>query len=57
MKDIAVDDVRERRRRLVKEAYGGSMDGFVDEAIRWSKEHPTRTVDLAKSRHHEMVAS
>ena len=38
--DEAIEEIRERRRRMIKEQYGGSIDRFLDEAEEWQKKHP-----------------
>ncbi|MFO7871154.1 MAG: hypothetical protein R6V03_06945 [Kiritimatiellia bacterium] len=50
MKDPAVEEIRERRRKLIKERYHGSVERFIDEAMAWAKDHPDRVVDLRKKK-------
>jgi hypothetical protein len=40
IRDEAIEEIRERRRRMIKEQYGGSIDRFLDEAEEWQKKHP-----------------
>ena len=42
MKDSAVEEVRARRRRLLKERYGGSVDRMIQTAIERQRLHPLR---------------
>ena len=44
IRDEAIEEIRERRRRLIKEQYGGSIDRFFDDADEWQKKHPERVV-------------
>ena len=48
MKDDAVEEIRARRRKLIKEQYGGSISRLIDEAIQWQAKHPDKVVDLRK---------
>ena len=50
MKDAVVEEIRERRRRLLQQKYDGSISKFVEEARAWQHRHPTRVVRLRKSR-------
>ena len=54
MKDYAVEEIRGRRRRLIEEEFGGSIDRFVDKAVPWAKENPDRVENLRR-RKHEML--
>jgi hypothetical protein len=40
IRDEAIEEIRERRRRMIKEQYGGSIDHLLDEAEEWQKKHP-----------------
>ena len=44
IRDEAIEEIRERRRRMIQEEYGGSIDRFLDDAEKWHKEHPEKTV-------------
>jgi len=57
MKDNAVEEIRERRRKLIKEKYAGSISRLIDEAIRWQKQHPDRVVDLRKRKYGEAAVA
>lgn len=50
MIDREVEEIRKRRRRILRTAYGGSIDRFVQDARRWGREHPDKVVDLSKRR-------
>lgn len=49
MIDKAVEEVRRRRRQLLKERYGGSVGNLIKEAQRWQRKHPDQVVDLRKA--------
>jgi len=40
--DEAIEEMRERRRKLMKEKYDNSPDRLFEEADKWQKEHPDR---------------
>jgi hypothetical protein len=44
IRDEAVEEIRERRRVLLTERYGGSIDRLLDDAGQWQKKHPERIV-------------
>jgi hypothetical protein len=44
IRDDAIEEIRERRRLLLKEQYGGSIDRFLNDAEDWQKKHPDRVV-------------
>jgi hypothetical protein len=44
--DQAVEQIRERRRRILRERYAGSIDRWMDGAQKWQREHPDRVVTL-----------
>jgi hypothetical protein len=44
METDPVEEIRERRRRLIRDKYHGSVEALIDEAMRWEKAHPRRTV-------------
>lgn len=46
MYNKAVEEIRERRRRLLKENYNDSINKFIDEAIKWEKKHPEKIINL-----------
>ena len=48
MKDIAVEEVRARRRRLLKERYGGSVDRLVQAAMESQRLHPLRVINMRR---------
>jgi len=53
--DEAIEEMRERRRILIKEKYNNSLDRFFEEADKWQKRHservvhPERTVMIKKA--------
>lgn len=53
MKDQAVEEVRERRRRLIKDQYHGSIHAFVSEIVRWGTAHPDKVENLRQRRKQE----
>ena len=48
MKDVAVEGVRPRRRRLLQERYGGSVDRLIQAAIGGQCRRPLRVINLRK---------
>lgn len=42
--DEAIEEMRERRRRLLKEKYDNSLERYFEEADKWQKQHPQRVV-------------
>ncbi len=50
IRDEAIEEIRERRRKLINEQYGGSIDRFLDDAIEWQKKHPERVVNPSRSK-------
>jgi len=44
IRDDAIEEIRERRRKLIKDNYGDSVDRFFDDAEAWQKTHPERLV-------------
>ena len=42
--DEAIEEMRERRRKLMKEKYGNSPERLFDDADKWQKNHPERVV-------------
>ena len=50
MIDREVEEIHRRRRRILRADYGGSIERLVQDARRWSREHPEKVVDLRKRR-------
>jgi len=50
MIDHEVEEIRKRRRRILREDYGGSIEEFVKDASRWGREHPDKVISLKKKR-------
>jgi hypothetical protein len=44
MKDRIVEEIRSRRRKLMREKYHGSAEKLVHEAIEWARQHPERVI-------------
>ena len=42
--DDAIEEMRERRRKLLKEKYDGSLERLFNDADQWQKKHPERVV-------------
>jgi hypothetical protein len=42
--DDAIEEMRERRRKLLKEKYDGSLECLFNDAEQWQKQHPERIV-------------
>ena len=56
MSDKAVEEIRERRRRLWQSRYGGSVHRFVQAMDSWQKAHPRRVVNLRQQSKRRAVA-
>jgi hypothetical protein len=56
MIDKAIEEIRGRRRELIKTRYGGSAARLFESAIRWQAEHPGKTVSLRKKSSRRAVA-
>ena len=50
MIDREVEEIRARRRDLLKKRYAGSIDRFIRDAQEWQRKHKTKTVTLAPRR-------
>jgi hypothetical protein len=48
IRDEIIEEIRERRRKLIRDEFGGSIDKFFDEAARWQKQHPELMVQPNK---------
>jgi len=48
MKDKAIEEIRSRRRRLIREKYDGSVVKFVHGAIEWEHQHPERVIRIRR---------
>lgn len=44
MKDQAIEEVRARRRSLLRDKYDGSVEKMIAACIEWQIKHPGRTV-------------
>ncbi|MDD5675061.1 MAG: hypothetical protein PHC61_12910 [Chitinivibrionales bacterium] len=53
--DDAIEEIRERRRKLLKDHYGNSIDRFFDEAEEWQKKHPERIAHPERTREYKKV--
>lgn len=42
MFDREVDEIRARRKKLIKDNYDGDINKLIDEAIEWEKDNPDR---------------
>ena len=56
MKDPVIEEIRERRRQLIREQFSGSIDSWVDCAREWEKNHPRQVVSLRKKTKPRAVA-
>ncbi len=50
MKDEAIEAIRQRRRKLFREKYNGSIDQLVAAAIKWEQKHPEQVVHAHRRR-------
>jgi len=48
VKDKIVEEIRARRRQLVRGKYDGSVDRFVGAAIAWDGKHPDRVIHAGR---------
>jgi len=48
MRDTAVEEIRARRRRLLQERYGGSVDRMIQAAMESQRLHPVRVINLRR---------
>jgi hypothetical protein len=46
MRDQVIEEIRDRRRKMLQEDFGGSIKKFGEHARQWEKEHPERVVNL-----------
>jgi hypothetical protein len=46
MHDEAIEEIRNRRKKMLLEDFGGSIERFGEEARKWQCEHPDRVVNL-----------
>jgi hypothetical protein len=44
MQTDPVEEIRERRRRLIRDRYHGSIEALIDESVTWAASHGRRTV-------------
>ena len=42
--DKAIEEMRKRRRKLLKEKYDGSLERLFNDAEQWQMQHPERIV-------------
>ncbi len=49
-KDKAIDEIRERRKKLFKEKYNNSIEKFINDAKKWQQKNPQKVVNLRKVR-------
>ena len=56
MRDEVIEEIRERRRKMLQEEFSGSTRHFGEEARRWQREHPERVVNLHDSKAAERKA-
>jgi hypothetical protein len=48
MTDRVIEEIRERRRNLIKTRYGGSVDRVVASSCEWQKMHPRKVANLRR---------
>ena len=56
MIDLAVEEVRKRRRMLISKKYGGSIEKMFESVRNWQNEHPEKIINLRKRRDVKAVA-
>ena len=50
MRDEVVEEIRERRKKMLREDFADSIKRFGEEARRWQQQHPERVVNLRARR-------
>lgn len=50
MRDEVIEEIRERRKKMLREDFDNSIKRFGEEAQRWQQEHPERVVNLRARR-------
>lgn len=53
--DHEVEEIRKRRRRLLREEYGGSVHALIEGAVAWQERHPERVKRLRKGTRRAVV--
>jgi len=53
MRDEAIEQIRERRKKMLQEEFDGSIKRFGEEACRWQQQHPERIVNLRARKRRE----
>jgi hypothetical protein len=56
MKDMMLEEIRQRRRDLIKKRFGGSIDKMVQAMMEWQKKNPGRTASLRGQHKQRAVA-
>ena len=56
MTDKIIEEIRSRRRQLMRTRYGGSIDKLVEAGIEWQRKHPGRAVSLRSNPRARAVA-
>ena len=46
MRDKIIEEIREKRKVMLREDFAGSIKRFGEEARQWQREHPDRVVNL-----------
>jgi len=47
-KDKAIDEIRDRRKKLLLKQYNGSIENLINEAISWQHKNPQKVTHLRK---------
>ena len=55
--DREVEEIRRRRRQIIREEYGGSVHALVEDAIAWQKKHPDKVKRLRAAGSRSAVAA
>lgn len=56
MRDEVIEEIRERRKRMLREEFDGSIKHFGDKARQWQHDHPDRIVNLHDQKNAERKA-
>ncbi|MFT7489624.1 MAG: hypothetical protein ACI9OU_002028 [Candidatus Promineifilaceae bacterium] len=55
--DREIEEIRNRRKQMFRDAYGGSVHALVEDAIEWQKKHPTRVKRAPKAARRSTVSA
>lgn len=50
-----IEEIRERRRKLMQEKYHGSVEELIAAGMKWEQHHPDRVVNLRRQQRERQV--